>query len=255
MQIAVCCKLTPDTEDIRPTADGIIDISKANWSVSEYDLQAIQAAADIKGDGDEVIAITVGTCEIAKSKHTKALMSRGDTDRLVRIADAALDDADGSIVAKILAAAITRTAADVVLFGEGSSDRYARTTGSLVAAELGWPCVNAVVKIDVNEESIIVEREMEDGFEIVSLPIPCAIVTTSTINTPSLPTMKAVLAAGKKPIDEVSIGDLGVDLTSRAEIVAREIPERPGRQQIILEGSPEQIAGQLISKLKSDQVL
>ena len=255
MKIAVCCKLTPDTEDISPAADGSVSAAKANWSVSEYDLQAIQAATDMRKAGDEVVALTVGGPITDQSNLIKALMSRGSLDRLVRVVDDAAAEADASVIAKALAELVRKVDADLVLFGEGSSDRYARVTGSLVAAELGWPCVNAVDAIAANPDSVVVERDVEDGVEVVELSVPCALAVTSTINIPTTPGMKAVLAAGKKPVETFTLADLGVASAPAITCVSSEVPPKPGRRLIMLEGAPDEAASELVAKLKADHVL
>ncbi len=255
MKIAVCCKLTPDSEDISVSPDGTADLGRANWGVSSYDLQALQAAADLRTDGDDVVVFTVGGTNIASPKLFKELMSRGNSDRLVRVAEDTLADADAYTIAQILAAMVRREQPDLVLFGEGSSDRYARTMGSLVAASLHIPSVTAVDRIALEGEQVIVDRDMEDGVETVSVAMPCALSVTTTINTPALPNMKAVLSAGKKPCEDVTIADLGVEVAPALTLVASEVPLMPGRQCVKIEGTPDEAATQLVMKLRADQVL
>lgn len=255
MKIAVCCKFAPDTEDVVVTPDGSVNLARAKWGVSEYDLQAIQAAADISQEGDEVVAITAGAKNIAQTKLAKELMSRGNLGSLVRVVDDALNGADSAAVAKVLAAAIRRAGADVALFGEGSSDRYARTMGSQVAQELDWASVNAVDGLQREGDTLVAERDVEDGVEVVEITGPCAISVTSTINIPPIPSMKAVLAAGKKPLEDVTVTDLGVDAASVVETVSVEVPPMPGRKKSMLEGDPADMAAQLVEKLTVDQVL
>ncbi len=256
MKIAVCCKLTPDTEDVKVSADGVVDISGAKWGVSDYDLQAIQAAADIKAaTGIEAVGLTVGTSKIDQPRLTKELMSRGDMTSLIRVVDDAVDGFDTATIAATLAALVQKSGADVVLCGEGSSDRYQRVVGSQVAAILGWPGINSVDKITVEGDKLIVERDLEDGIEVVEVATPCVISVTSTINAPTIPNMKAVLAAGKKPVETVTLAELGIMAAPKAEVVASAVPAQPGRQKIILEGSVDEIAAQLIEKLTIDKVL
>lgn len=255
MKIAVCCKFAPDTEDIKPAADGSVDASRAKWGVSDYDLQAIQAAADMTdGTEVEVVALTVGGAKIDQGKLTKELMSRGNLSALYRVVDDSAEEADTAVIASLLAELAVKSGADVVMCGEGSSDRYQRVVGSQVAAVLGWPCVTCVDKISLEGDKIVVERDLEDGIEVVELAAPCVIATTSTINTPPIPNMKAVLAAGKKPVETFQMADLDAP-AAVVEVLSSAIPEQPGRQKIILAGSPEQIAAQLVEKLTIDKVL
>lgn len=255
MKIAVCCKFTPDTEDIAPAADGTVDLSRASWGVSEYDRQAIQAASDLAGDGDEVVALSVGPALIAQSKLVKELLSRGKLSALYRVADDAVDAADGAAVARMLANLVREVQPELVLFGEGSSDRYARTTGSLVAAELGWPSATAVDALSLEGAAVVAERDLEDGVEVVEMALPCAVSVTSTINVPETPGMKAVLAAGKKQVEDRSADACGFDGVARVEVVASEVPPMPGRLLEMIEGTPEEIARQLVGKLSADGVL
>lgn len=252
MKVAVCCKIAPDAEDVVVAADGGIDVSRANWKVSEYDLNAIKAAQDM---GAEAVAITVGPTDITASRLQKSLMSQGNLASLIRVADDSLGESDTAQLARILAAAVSRSGAEVALFGEGSSDRYQRVTGSQVAAELGWPCVTAVDAIEVGDGVVTAWRDLEDGIEIVELALPCVLVTTSTINVPQIPAMKAVLAAGKKPVDDISIVDLGVNTEAAVKRLGTEAPKLPGRQKVVLEGDPAEVAAELVKKLKENNVL
>ncbi len=255
VKIAVCSKFTPDTEDINPAPDGSVNTKSAVWNVNDYDLQAIQAAEDMSGEDDEVVAITAGAENVSQAKLVKNLMAHGNLACLYRVADNALEDADPAVIAHVLASVIRKVEPDVVLFGEGTSDRYSRTMGALVAAELDWPSVNYADKISMESGNIVVERDLEDGIEVVELNTPCAISVTSTINIPPLLTMKAMLGAGKKPVEDLTLEELGIDTQPLLEVEAREIPARPGRQQIMLEGTPEEATAELVNKLKADQVL
>ena len=253
MKIAVCCKLTPDAEDVKTSADGSVDLSRANWNVSEYDRNAIVAAQDM--GADEVVAITAGGTNVTNSRLTKTLMSHGNTSSLIRIADDAIPDMDSKQLAVVLAAAIRKSGADVALFGEGSSDRYQRIMGPQVAAELGWPCVNCADAISVDGSTITVDRETEEGIEVLEVQAPCVIAVTSTINVPPLPAMKAVLAAGKKPVEDVTLSDLAAEAAPAVERVSSSVPAMPGRQKVILEGAPDEVAAQLVQKLTADKIL
>lgn len=256
MKIAVCCKITPDTEDVRVSPEGAVDIAGAKWGVSDYDLQAIQAAAELTEEsGAQAVALTVGTTAIDQSRLTKDLMSRGEMSELYRVVDDGVSDLDTAALANVLAAMAQKADADVVLCGEGSSDRYQRIMGPQVAAVLGWPCVNAANRVVVEGDAIVVERDLEDGVEVVELTSPCVIAVTSTINEPQLPKMKAVLAAGKKPVATMSLADLGVSVEPVVQTVSSSAPVQPGRRKVILEGSADEVAAALVEKLSAEKVL
>jgi electron transfer flavoprotein beta subunit len=258
MKIAVGCKFTPDTEDIIVTPDGEINLTKAVWNISEYDLQAVEAAGDLAGEtGGEAVALTVGPEIVKKTKFSKDLLSRGDLLSLYRVADDACYDSDVNTLAKILAAMVRRVGADVILFGEGSSDRYYRQTGMQTAAILGYAGVSCVNKITVDGEALIVERILEDEIEEVRVPLPCVLSVTSTINSPKVPGMKAILAAGKKPVIDLELADLGFAALPPAAVdrISQHAPPEPARLKIILAGTAQETAAQLVVHLKNDGVL
>lgn len=253
MKIAVCCKLTPDSEDIKPNPDGSYDTSHMNWCVSEYDLNALTAASDLHPD--DMVVITAGDENVNNSRVIKRLMATGDSSLLIRVCDKRIPAMDTAATARVLAAAVKRSGADVVLFGEGSADRYQRIMGAQVAAELGWPSVNAVDAMSADGNTLTVERDIGDSIETLEVQTPCAISVTSTINVPPLPAMKAVLAAGKKPIDDVSLDDLGVGAETSVDRVNQRVPEMPGRQKVIFDGDVDESAAKLVARLKADKVL
>lgn len=256
MRIAVCCKFTPDTEDIVVEADGSIDAGKAMWKVSDYDLQAIQVGKQLAeaSDGD-LIAISVGDKKITQSNLTKALLSRGPNS-MMAVLEEGLFDTDAATVGRLLAAAVRTCGADVVLFGEGSADRYFKQTGVQTGAELGWPTVNNVCEIKYVDGDLQTKRELENSYQLINLQTPCALSVTASINNPPVPSMREVLAAGKKPVEVRSPQDLGIDkLESAYEVVANMAPETPDRKQVVIEGPAEEAVTALIDKLKNESVL
>lgn len=258
MKVVVCCKFTPDIEDIQVTPEGGIDLTNALWSISEYDLQAVEAAAQLVNEaGGEAVALTICPENIRSTRYTKDLMSRGNLLTFYRIVNNDFYEADVSVLAKILASAVRKIGADVILFGEGSSDRYYRQTGMQTAAELGYAGINFVDKIAFDGDELILERNLEDEIEEIRVSLPCVLSVASTINTPLVPGMRAVLEAGKKPVVDLDIADLDIGSRPAAAIerIRRDIPPEPNRLKIILEGTPEETAAKLIAALKNDSVL
>ena len=181
MKIAVCCKITPDVESVQVDGQGNVDFGRAQWEMSQYDLQAIQAAMDIAQEGDEVVCVTVGNDQAVKSASVKALLSRGP-HRLVGVSDEGCYEGDSAQTAQVLAAVAKREQFDIMVFGEGSADQYAQLTGPYTAALLGWPSVNYVCGIQVDGGQVTVERDLEQGIQTCSVATPCAVGVTSTIN-------------------------------------------------------------------------
>ena len=255
MKIAVCCKITPDVESVQVDGQGNVDFGRAQWEISQYDLQAIQAAMDIAQEGDEVVCVTVGNDQAVKSASVKALLSRGP-HRLVGVNDEGCYEGDSAQTAQVLAAVAKREQFDIMVFGEGSADQYAQMTGLYTAALLGWPSANYVCGIKAEGDQVTVERDLEQGIQTCRVATPCTVSVTSTINDPKIPAMRAVLQAGKKPTEILSLADLGLaPAAENAVVIDASAPDMPDRRSIKVEGTPDEMAAQLITYLKQENVL
>ena len=205
---------------------GQVSFARAQWKTSEYDLQAIQAAENLAGEGDEVVIITVGEGEVTAAKNHKDVLARGGA-RMVAVAFEGAREAETASIACVLAAAIEREKPDMVFFGEGSSDRYCQTTGSYVAELLGMPSANFVCGVALDGQTATVKRDLEDGIQTVQMSLPCALSVATSINNPALPSMKQILAAGKKPVEQIALEDLGVTIEPKLEQQAVSAPPLP----------------------------
>lgn len=202
VKIAVAFKVVPDDQDIQVAADGTLDFSKAKGTVSAYDLNALEAAAQLAAanPGSTVTAVTVGAPSIDDSKLKKNVLARG-VDDLVMVADAACEALDTVGTAQELAAVLGGEGFDLILCGDGSADDYAQQVDVQLAARLELPSVNAVSALKAEGDALIVERTLEDVVEEVEVPLPAVVAVTPDVATPRIPGMKDILAAGKKPMD------------------------------------------------------
>lgn len=258
MKIVICAKLAPDASDIEVRSDRSISLERAEWSIGSFDLQAIEAAAQlVEAHGGTSIALSVGPLRINNSKLRKDLLSRGP-EELVLVADDRLMDADTAVSARILSAAIDRIGdVDLVLTGEGSADLYFQQTGLQVGELLGWPVFNAVSRMEVTADGMRIERSLEDETEVLDIPLPAVLAVTTDINTPRLPNMKEILLAGKKPVHEWSLNDLELQgkLNRAIEVIRLQAPQPVERKHILIEGSPEEAADALANYLSKEGVL
>lgn len=199
MKIITCFKLVPEEQDITVTPEHSLNFDRAEAKISQFDLNAIEAAAQLAGDGDEIAALTVGGSLLQNSKVRKDVLSRGP-DALFMVQDAQLEHALPKETALALASAAEKIGFDLLLFGEGSGDIYAQQVGLLTGELLKLPVINAVSHIQRDGDKIIVERTLEEDVEIIELTLPAVLCVTSDINVPRIPSMKAILGAGKKPL-------------------------------------------------------
>ncbi|MEY7889070.1 putative electron transfer flavoprotein FixA, partial [Escherichia coli] len=149
MKIITCYKCVPDEQDIAVNnADGSLDFSKADAKISQYDLNAIEAACQLKQQAAEaqVTALSVGGKALTNAKGRKDVLSRGP-DELIVVIDDQFEQALPQQTASALAVAAQKAGFDLILCGDGSSDLYAQQVGLLVGEILNIPAVNGVSKI------------------------------------------------------------------------------------------------------------
>jgi electron transfer flavoprotein beta subunit len=201
MKIVVCVNHVPDTETkIKVAADGAaIDRTGVNFMLSPYDEIALEEGLRLreKFKGD-VTAVSLGG-DANKETLRKALAM--GVDKAVLLKDDSPRDSFG--VASALAAEIKGLVPDVVLFGKQSIDFDDAQVGTLVAEMLGMPSVGVVVKLEVSEVgAVVATREIEGGHEVVHSKLPCAITAQKGLNDPRYPSLKGIMAAKSKPIEE-----------------------------------------------------
>jgi len=258
MNIIVCYKFVPDPEDMQVKPDGKISFEGAEWIISDYDLMAIETAVRlVEAHGGKVTALSAGPQPLSSSKGKKDVLSRGP-DELVLVVDDAMQTADTHQTAQALAAAIRKIGEfDLVVFGEGSADLYFQQVGLQVGELLGVPVVNAVSKVSVEDGRVVVERSTEEDVQVLESSLPAALAVTTDICQPRLPSMKEILKAGKKPVTEWSLADLGLDLQAfrSTEVLAVRPPEQVERKRIKITGEADQAVQQLLNYLSKEGVL
>lgn len=253
MKIITCYKCVPDEQDIAiNNADGTLDFSKADGKISQYDLNAIEAACQLKQQVGEaqVVAMSVGGKALTNAKGRKDVLSRGP-DELIVVFDDQFEQTLPQQTATALAAAAQKSGFDLLICGDGSSDLYAQQVGLLVGEMLNVPAINGVSKIlSLTDSTLTVERELEDEVETLSIPLPAVIAVSTDINTPQIPSMKAILGAAKKPVQVWSSADIGLNgaqAYSEQQVAA---PKQRERQRVVIEGDGEEQIAAFVENLR-----
>lgn len=251
MQIAVCCKVVADDQDIVVGADGALDFTKAHLTISTYDQNAIEAAAQLaEANEAKLIALTAGGAAIDDSKVKKSILSRG-VDELYLDADDAFQDVDAFGTARILAQLCEKAGnADVIVCGDGSADNYAQQVDVQLAEAMGLPCATAVVEMTVEGDQVVAKRLLEKEIEVVSLPMPCLISVSPDAAEPRICGMKEILAAGKKPATAVQSADLSGVPAPVVEVVEVRAPEPQPRRLEIFDASVDGDVDKFVAALK-----
>lgn len=257
MNIVTCFKFAPDSKDIEVRADGSVSLEKAEWFISAYDLNAVEAAVKlVEGSTGKVMALSAGPQKISNSKLKKDILARGP-DELYLVIDEQLGNNDTHFSASILAQAIRKLGqVDLVICGEGSSDLYFQQVGLQVGEMLGWPTINAVGKIEAAGSHVIVERNLEDEVEVLEVPLPALLSVTTDINVPRLPGMREILKAGQKPVVEWKLADLaGPENKAAVEVLSVSAPRQVQRKKVLIEAKAEDAVQTLIGYLSKEGVI
>ncbi|WP_058912282.1 electron transfer flavoprotein FixA [Entomohabitans teleogrylli] len=246
MKIITCYKCVPDEQDITVnSADGSLDLSRADTKISQYDLNAIEAANQLRQQREDVhiTALSVGGKALNHAKGRKDVLSRGP-DELVVVMDDRFEQALPHQTAMALSAAVEKLGFDLIICGDGSADLYAQQVGLLLGEVLHIPALNGISKIvSLTDDTVRVERELEDETETLTIPLPVVIAVSTDINIPPIPSMKSILGAAKKPVQVWNMTDIGLDQIEALSEQRVTAPQQKVRQRVIIEGDgDEQIA-------------
>ena len=245
MKILVAVKRVIDYNvQIRVKEDnsGIVT-DNVKMSTNPPDDNAIEEAVKIKeaGKATEIVAITIGD-DKAQETVRKALAVGADRGIHIK--------ADGIIeplaVSKILKAVVEKEKPDLVFMGKQAIDHDCNQTGQMLAALLNWPQATFASKIDVKDKSLEVTREVDEGLETIEVNIPAIVTCDLRLNEPRYASLPNIMKAKKKPLDQMSATDLGVDTKPRIEQI--KVEEPPKRKAGIKVAN----VAELVNKLKNE---
>jgi electron transfer flavoprotein beta subunit len=227
--------------------------------ISETDKNAIEEAVKMKEKlGGKVTAISMGPPE-AKEALREALAMGADEACL--LTDPQFEGSDAHATANVLAAAITKIVDyDLILCGTYSEDLFAFQVGPRLAEICNLPQITYATGITLDGPKVTVERDLENEHQIVEGKLPCLISVTREINEPRLPTLMAIMAASKKPMNTWTAADLGLDkeevgFNGSLVEVLRSAVSVGERKRIMLQGEVAETAPQLVKALLQEGVL
>ncbi|MCL5028443.1 MAG: electron transfer flavoprotein subunit beta/FixA family protein [Bacteroidetes bacterium] len=225
MNIAVCVSHVPDTATriVIGKDEKSIDQSGVTYIINPYDEFAVEEALKTKEQfGGEVVVISVGS-DSSKETIRKALAMGADRGILLK------DDSprDSFSVAKALADEIKNQNCELVFMGKQSVDFDNSITGQITSELLGYSCITIVVDLKIENNKIIAEREIEGGKEVVESELPAVITAQKGLNEPRYASLKGIMAAKKKVIEEKPA--LQVDNLTEILKMKKPAPKSPGR--------------------------
>ncbi len=234
MKIAVCVKQVPDAAVSKRIDPGTKRLDRSGeGALNPVDANAVEEALrirDASGEG-EVVLISLGP-EKALDSLRKALAMGADRAVLVSDPDAAGSDLVATSL--LLAKALEREGADLVLFGQQASDSDGAVLWAAVAERLRLPLISQAAELKLEGGAVTGKRQTEFGYDVIRAPLPAVVAVADSINEPRYPSLKGIMGAKKKQQDVLSLADLGVESEragvpgSRTEVLALSDPPPRG---------------------------
>ncbi len=231
---------------VRVKADGSgVDLANVKMSMNPFDEIAVEEAIRLKeaGKAEEVIAVSVGVPQSRETLRT-ALAMGADRAILIVAAEDVHTDIEPLAVAKLLAGVIEEEQPGVVICGKQAIDNDMNATGQMLAALTGWPQATFASELNIGDGSATVTREVDGGLQIIKVDLPAIVTVDLRMNEPRYASLPNIMKAKKKPMDEKTPADYGVDVRPRLEIVSTTEPEARKAGEIL--GSVDE----LVTKLK-----
>jgi electron transfer flavoprotein beta subunit len=227
---------------VKPDGSGV-DLANVKMSMNPFDEIAVEEALRHKeaGKASEVIVVSIGPQQASETIRT-ALAMGADRGILVKT-DIIVEPL---AVAKILKGVVEGEQPGLVILGKQAIDDDSNQTGQMLAALLGWPQGTFASKIAIGEGTVEVTREVDGGLQMVDLTLPAIVTTDLRLNEPRYASLPNIMKAKKKPIDEKSPADFGVDVTPRLKVLRTTEPA--GRKAGVKVAS----VAELVEKLKNE---
>ncbi len=245
MKIIVCVSLVPDSTTKVKIAGSktTIDDSGVSFILNPYDEFAVEEALRLKEkNGGEVIAVSFGN-DKAKEAIKKSFQMGADKGILIKSGS---DVFDSYNVAKNLSEYLKGQNADIILFGKQSIDFDGMLIPSMVSEFLEIPCINVVVKLEIDNGKVTAEREIEGGKEIIEATLPVIIGAQKGINEPRYPNLKSIMAAKSKPIEEIP----AVSDENKIDIIEMNLPPAKSSGKIFSNGKDD--VAELVKLLREE---
>jgi electron transfer flavoprotein beta subunit len=259
VKIAVCVKQVPDATVHKRLDPGTDRLDRSGeGALNATDVNAVEEALRLKeASGGEVVVVSLGP-EKAMDSLRKALAM--GADRAVLVSDDAAAGSDLVATSRALAKALEREEADLVLFGQQSSDGDGAVLWAAVSDRLRRPMVSQVAELTVDVDAVTGKRQTEFGYDVIAAPLPAVVAVSDAINEPRYPSLKGIMAARSKEIATVSLADIGLDgatvggAVATTRVTGTQAPEARAATRVIREPA-EEAARQVVEFLAERRLI
>jgi electron transfer flavoprotein beta subunit len=212
---------------VRVKADGSgVELANVKMSMNPFDEIAVEEAIRLreKGLAEEIIAVSIGVKQAQETLRT-ALAMGADRAILVVATENVNEDIEPLAVAKILKAIIDAEAPGLVIAGKQAIDNDMNATGQMLAALLGWPQATFASKLELSDGRAKVTREVDGGLQVIDVTLPAIVTVDLRLNEPRYASLPNIMKAKKKPLEEKTPADYGVDASPRLKVLKTVEPE------------------------------
>ena len=257
MNVVVCVKQIPD-----PAAPGSLDPSTHNLVrqgkliLDDSDSYGVEMALQLaeQAGGGEVTLVSMAPAGETSGLRTALAMGAA---KAILVSDDALAGSDALSTAKVLAKAIERAQPDLVLAATESTDGYTGTMPVQLAELLGMPSITFAKKVSISDGAVRVERQTEAGYDDVQCPLPAVVTVTAGVVEPRYPSFKGIMAAKSKPLEQLTVSDLGLTSDVVGATGARQevtevtaAADRQAGEKVVDEGDAHENIVRFIEQLK-----
>lgn len=261
LNILVCMKFLPDSNQLQAdSSTGRPDLKRAQLRINTFDENAIEAGLQLAAQhGGRVMALSL--CPQAPPRDVVLKALAMGVNKVYLIRDEERIAGDALRIATVLAAAARVIAAresvpqwDLLICGEASADEYNEQVGPRLAVALDLPVVTYATRLTLNGRMLLADRAVEDRSESVEVNLPAVVTVGMEINSARMPTVLQIMGAGRKPIVELTVADLVLDVdklkaSPTVEVLNVFLPPSTRKRFVIEEDSPEEVVTQLLRRL------
>lgn len=236
---------------VRVKADGTgVDLANVKMSMNPFDEIAVEEAIRLKEKGvaSEIVVVSIGVKQAAETLRT-ALAMGADRAILIEAAPDVHTDIEPLAVAKLLAAVVKDEQPGLVLAGKQAIDNDMNATGQMLSALLGWSQATFVSELAIEGDCATVTREVDGGLQTIKVKMPAIVTVDLRLNEPRYASLPNIMKAKKKPLDEKTPGDFGVEIKARLKVLKT---EEPGGRKA---GVKVKTVQELVSALKGAGVI
>ncbi len=245
MKVLVPVKRVVDANvKIRVKGDGSgVELANVKMAMNPFDEISVEEAIRLKEAGkvEEIVVVSVGPAQAQETIRT-ALAMGADRGILVKVDETV----EPLTVAKILKGIADAEKPELIILGKQAIDDDANQTGQMLAALLGWSQATFASKVELADGKAKVTREVDGGLQVIEVKLPAIVTTDLRLNQPRYASLPNIMKAKKKPLDEKTAGDFGVEVKARLKVLKT---EEPGGRKA---GVKVKTVAELVDKLKNE---